>query len=139
MDVYMVWVLEDNGEARLEAAFDAFSVDENYEGWKERVDAAAKNYPEGTQVFVSDSDTIVKGTGSVDITLIWVSDQEYDEDQFYTKWLQDAWSEFDLDANYEGFEEAVAKLKDIYRRVEVTTMSVDYDKIVTTLTTVVRV
>lgn len=138
MDVYMVWGLN-NGEAHLAAAFDEFSVNENYEGWKEHFDAAAEGYPDGTQVFVSDTDTAVEGTGSVDITLIWVSDQEYDEDQFYTKWLQDAWSEFDLDENYEGFEEAVAKLKDIYRRVEVTTMSVDYDKIVAAMSTVVRV
>ncbi len=58
------------------------------------------------------------------IYTIWVNDRaEFDE-----AWMLDAWDEFTIDANSEGWDEVVEKAKSAFEEVRVIPVEVDIEK-----------
>lgn len=62
------------------------------------------------------------------IHLIWA----IAEDENDAPWLVEAWDEYSIDGNYDGYVAAVAKAGDENggRNIRVTTIEADYDKVV---------
>lgn len=134
MDIYMVWGLVD-GEVQMVGAFDEYSIEENPNGWQEIIDEARNDSDYETyDVCVSSSDKFSDDVGQCAVTLIWVNDKSNPGEP----WLFDAWTEYDIDNNPEGFEEKVKQAKN-YHFTEITVMSVDENAIRKNLTSANRV
>lgn len=60
----------------------------------------------------------------MDIFMIFAADEECE-----TPWLVDAWDEYTVDANYEGYLEAVKKARSENTAVSIVKASMDDDKV----------